>query len=108
MKVSAVRSSIQHLVSSIQYYFLTVYNHKMSKNIYSADYIARELATVTEMKDTYTLLKQLGHEYDRDTYMTYLEDMIPKGYKQIVILEGDQYIGVAGFWLSTKLFCGPY
>jgi len=42
----------------------------MSKNIYSADYIARELATVTEMKDTYTLLKQLGHEYDRDTYMT--------------------------------------
>jgi GNAT superfamily N-acetyltransferase len=72
------------------------------------NYITRELATVAEMKATYELMKELGHDYNMDTYMLYLEDMIPKGYKQMAILEGNQYIGVAGFWLSTKLFCGAY
>lgn len=71
-------------------------------------YIAKELTTVNEMKDTYELLKELGHDYDMDTYLHYLEDMISKGYKQLAILENNQYIGLAGFWLSTKLFCGPY
>ncbi|MDP4262828.1 MAG: GNAT family N-acetyltransferase [Bacteroidota bacterium] len=80
----------------------------MNSTASATNYITRELATVTEMKDTYELLKQLGYDYDLDTYMNYLEDMIPKGYKQMVVLENDRYIGVAGFWLSTKLFCGPY
>lgn len=71
-------------------------------------YTIRELTTIRDMRNTYALVQQLGHGIDLDTYMNYLVDMIAKGYRQIAVLENDQYIGIAGYWSGTKLFCGKY
>jgi GNAT superfamily N-acetyltransferase len=88
--------------------FLMIIENSMKNKTGTGKYNTRELATIAEMKITFELMKELGHDYDLATYMHYLEDMIPKGYKQMIILEENKCIGVAGFWLSTKLFCGPY
>jgi GNAT superfamily N-acetyltransferase len=80
----------------------------MKKKKNGNDYIFRELATIEEMKDSYDLLKELGYSHSLETYFNYLEDMIPKGYKQMAMLEDNKCVALSGFWMSTKLFCGPY
>ncbi len=37
-----------------------------------------------------------------------LEIMIPQGYHCIAALEGGHVIGVAGYWLGARFYCGEY
>ena len=37
-----------------------------------------------------------------------LEVMIPHGYHCIAAFRGDQIVGVAGYWLGARFFCGEY
>ena len=34
--------------------------------------------------------------------------MIPKGYHCIAAYDGDRMVGVAGYWLGARFYCGEY
>ncbi len=67
------------------------------------------LDTVEKMLPHLPLLQQLPtHEYDETQYMQMLSEMIPNGYSQVAVFEEDKCVGVAGYWINTKLFTGKY
>jgi GNAT superfamily N-acetyltransferase len=66
------------------------------------------LRTVEEMLPYHDVVIQMPYAFDLRQYETYLGEMIPNGYHQMVVLEGQECIGLAGFWISTKLYCGRY
>lgn len=42
-------------------------------------------------------------EYDRE-----LDQMLQHNYGQVAVFEGEICIGLSGFWIGTKLWCGKY
>lgn len=42
-------------------------------------------------------------EYDRD-----LTNMLPHNYGQVAVFDEDKCVGISGFWIGTKLWCGKY
>ena len=42
-------------------------------------------------------------EYDRE-----LDQMLPHNYGQIAVFDDEICIGISGFWIGTKLWCGKY
>lgn len=71
-------------------------------------YDLKELISFEEMKAQYFLLQQLNPRLLQDDYETMLPDMIRNGYRQVVVRENGQPIGMSGFWINTKLYCGKY
>jgi GNAT superfamily N-acetyltransferase len=37
-----------------------------------------------------------------------LELMVPQGYRCIAAFQGEKMVGVAGYWVGTKFWCGEY
>ncbi len=71
-------------------------------------YDLKELISFEEMKAQYFLLQQLNPRLLQDDYETMLPDMIRNGYRQVVVLENGTPVGMSGFWINTKLYCGKY
>lgn len=71
-------------------------------------YVIRELATLADMEANLALLQHLNPTLQAAAYRTMLEDMIPNGYKQVAVYDGDKVIGLSGYWIITKLYCGKY
>lgn len=67
-----------------------------------------EVQTVEEMMHNFHLLVQLTPSLNLETYRQHLENMIPHNYYQIVARSGEKIIGVSGYWIATKLYCGKY
>lgn len=68
----------------------------------------RVLKTKQEMLANYELLLEvypnlLMEEYDRE-----LDDMIPNNYSQVGVYIEKECVGLTGYWLGTKLWCGKY
>jgi len=66
------------------------------------------LRTVEEMMPYYGIVIQMPYKFDEATYRNYLEQMIPNGYEQMIALEADSCVALAGFWVGVKLYCGRY
>lgn len=54
------------------------------------------------------LLQQLNATVTPDYLDAMLDDMIAHGYRMMIATEGDEYLGVAGIWVTTKLYSGKY
>ncbi|MBK7691946.1 MAG: GNAT family N-acetyltransferase [Bacteroidetes bacterium] len=67
-----------------------------------------EIQSVEEMLLNFHLLVKLTPSLTRETYQQHLQNMIPHNYFQIVALMGDKIVGVSGYWIATKLYCGRY
>jgi ribosomal protein S18 acetylase RimI-like enzyme len=67
-----------------------------------------ELGTKTEMMEQFYLIQQLYPDYTLEKYEDLLAAMIPHNYKQIIVVENGITIGLAGFWIGTKLWSGKY
>ena len=67
-----------------------------------------ELGTKTEMMEQFSLIQQLYPDYTLEKYEDLLAAMIPHNYKQIIVVENGKTIGLAGFWIGTKLWSGKY
>lgn len=68
----------------------------------------RELTTKEEMLANLSVLQEMYpgltfEEYDRE-----LDEMIPHRYGQVAVFEGTECLGLSGYWLGTKLWCGKY
>ena len=68
----------------------------------------KELTSLEEMLAQLGTIKFLYPDMTLERYKSFLEDMIPKGYKQVAIFENEVCVGMTGFWFGTKLWTGKY
>ena len=66
------------------------------------------LTNVEDMLAHYGIVTQMPYSFDSATYAAYLEEMIPMGYRQMIVQEQGECIALAGYWINTKLYCGRY
>lgn len=66
------------------------------------------LTTLPEMLSQIETIKFLYPNMTIERYESFLKDMIPRDYKQVIIQEDDVCIGLSGFWFGTKLWTGKY
>jgi len=67
-----------------------------------------ELTTIDEMMEQFSLIQQLYPDYTIEKYGNLLAAMLPNNYKQIIVVENGITVGLAGFWIGTKLWSGKY
>lgn len=68
----------------------------------------KELSTKNEMLQQLPLIQQLYPEFTEQIYGDLLDEMLPNNYKQLVAFENETPVGLSGFWVGTKLWCGKY
>lgn len=68
----------------------------------------QELTTVAEMLNNFGLMQFLYPAFTLEKYESYLNEMVPHNYKQLVIIEDEIRVAVTGFWTGTKLWSGKY
>ena len=68
----------------------------------------KELTSLQEMLLQLETIKFLYPKMTLERYKGFLEDMIPKSYKQVAVFDGDTCVGLSGFWFGTKLWTGKY
>ena len=67
-----------------------------------------ELTSLEEMLAQMETITFLYPNMSLEKYKSFLEEMIPKSYKQVAIFENDTCVGMTGFWFGTKLWTGNY
>lgn len=68
----------------------------------------RELKRLEDMLPHLDVIRELYPDIDLESYQKLLQNMIPNNYAQVGIFTGDKCIAISGYWLGTKLWCGPY
>ena len=68
----------------------------------------KELTSLEEMLAQMETITFLYPNMTLEKYKSFLEEMIPKSYKQVTIFENDTCVGMTGFWFGTKLWTGKY
>lgn len=71
-------------------------------------YQLRELTTKNEMLEQLEILLQVYPDFTTDTYGALLDDMLPKQYQQLIVVDNGKTIGLSGYWIGTKLWSGKY
>jgi GNAT superfamily N-acetyltransferase len=75
----------------------------------SPTYRIKELTTLEDMRAQYPLVQQLNPSLTLEEYESMLPEMLQNSYRQVgVFLGDDKCVGVSGFWVNTKLYCGRY
>ncbi|WP_396210740.1 GNAT family N-acetyltransferase [Flavobacterium sp.] len=67
-----------------------------------------ELTTIDEMMEQFPLIQQLYPDYSTEKYHDLLSAMLPNNYKQLIVVANGITLGLAGFWIGTKLWSGKY
>ena len=70
--------------------------------------VVRELIDKEEMLKNLTVLQDLYPSLTLSEYSSELDLMLPYNYGQVGVFEGDICLGLSGFWIGTKLWCGKY
>jgi GNAT superfamily N-acetyltransferase len=70
--------------------------------------IARELLGIEEMVKHLAVLNELYTNLTLEEYTSDLSEMLPHNYGQVGVFEGDECLGISGFWMGRKLWCGKY
>ncbi|WP_284650953.1 GNAT family N-acetyltransferase [Flavobacterium terrisoli] len=68
----------------------------------------RELITVAEMAAQLETMHELYPNMTLEKYQSYLEEMVPRDYKQVAVFENEICLGLTGYWYGTKLWSGKY
>ncbi|MGV9002500.1 GNAT family N-acetyltransferase [Flavobacterium sp.] len=68
----------------------------------------KELTTITQMLERLEMIQQLYPAMTFERYESFLNDMIPKSYRQVAVFDNDVCVGLSGFWFGTKLWTGKY
>jgi GNAT superfamily N-acetyltransferase len=70
--------------------------------------IVKELKSIAEMMQEIELMREMYPSLQEDKYRSMLEEMVPHNYGQIAVYNGLDCVGICGYWLATKLWCGKY
>ena len=68
----------------------------------------RELKTIDEMISQLSVMQELYPSLTEIQYYEMLSEMIPNNYGQIAVFEDEKCVGISGYWIGTKLWCGKY
>lgn len=68
----------------------------------------RELKTIGEMISQLSVMQELYPTLTEIQYYEMLTEMIPNNYGQIAVFENEKCVGISGYWIGTKLWCGKY
>ena len=68
----------------------------------------RLLKTKKEMLLTYELLLEVYPNLQFEDYSSELDQMIPHNYGQVGVYINNECVGLTGFWIGNKLWCGKY
>lgn len=68
----------------------------------------REITTKEEMLANLALLNEVYPELRREEYSEELDSMLPHNYGQVGVFDEGNCIGLTGYWIGTKLWCGRY
>jgi GNAT superfamily N-acetyltransferase len=69
----------------------------------------KELQGKDEMLAQLTVMQELYPTLTRDTYSALLDSMLPNNkYGQVAVFHDHDCIGISGFWIGTKVWCGKY
>ncbi len=67
-----------------------------------------QLNSLPEMLSQFETIQFLYPNMSIEKYQSFLDDMIPKNYKQVAVFEKEVCVGMTGFWFGTKLWTGKY
>ena len=69
----------------------------------------RELQTKQKMLDQLDVMQELYPSLTLEVYSSELDEMLQNNhYGQLAAFIEGQCVGIAGFWIGTKLWCGRY
>jgi GNAT superfamily N-acetyltransferase len=68
----------------------------------------RELVDKQEMINNISVLQVLYPSLTLAEYDAELDQMLPHNYGQVGVFDGENCLGISGFWIGTKLWCGKY
>ena len=68
----------------------------------------RELVDKQEMINNISVLQVLYPSLTLAEYEAELDQMLPHNYGQVGVFDGENCLGISGFWIGTKLWCGKY
>lgn len=68
----------------------------------------KELSTKEEMLQIFEIIQEMYPSLTLEQYSFELDQMLPHNYGQVAAFEGEQCLGLTGFWLGYKLWCGKY
>ena len=68
----------------------------------------RELKTIDEMISQLSVMQELYPSLTEIQYYEMLSEMLPNNYGQIAVFEDGKCVGISGYWIGTKLWCGKY
>ena len=66
------------------------------------------LTKKSEMLPHWALIAQLNNAVTEAYLDEVLDDMIAHQYRMVVVLDGEHCAGLAGIWVSTKIYSGKY
>ncbi len=68
----------------------------------------REIKSLAEMLQQFPLLKQLNPQLQKDDCKKMFPKMIKSGYRMIGAFDDKNCVGISGFWIGIKIWCGKY
>lgn len=68
----------------------------------------RDLKTKDELLSTFSIVKEMYPTLTFEVYTNDLDLMLSNNYGQIAVFEGDECLGLSGYWFGSKLWCGRY
>jgi GNAT superfamily N-acetyltransferase len=69
----------------------------------------KELQGKDEMIAQLEVMQELYPSLTKETYSSLLDSMLPNNkYGQAAVFHDGTCIGIAGFWIGTKVWCGTY
>ena len=69
----------------------------------------RELKGKDEMLVHLSVMQELYPTLTKEAYSKLLDGMLPNNeYGQLAVFHNEHCIGIAGFWIGTKVWCGKY
>lgn len=69
----------------------------------------KELTTIDQMQQSYELLTVLyPNDFSIEKYNSLLKEMLTSNYRQVIAVDGDRIVAVAGLTIATKIWSGRY
>lgn len=68
----------------------------------------QEFTTKEEMLTSFPLIKEMYPNITQEEYSDELDLMIPNNYKQVIVFQENEMLGISGYWVGNKLWCGKY
>lgn len=60
------------------------------------------------MLENFALLNEFYPRLTYEDYSRELDTMIPHSYAQVAIYQNGECLGLTGYWIGSKLWCGKY